>query len=478
MIFVFLPRKMRLQNLMRRVCGVAESCRFMATCAFVIGYPGAGKSWALQKFLKKGEGAGLTFNACSSEPPNAAWLETADKKIVVIGRFAGRHPATSGVTETSACQGADRIAAGVGTKAVRDSFKPFKDAGTQLVIVDTIRSTLLNMGTMDAARAAGFRVCILELNTPHGVAQERARARSVNESTAAKASVQKHFEKWTTARQRWRSVEGYEEHTSASLDTWLSSFLPLPGAGPVSAGQARGIRDALHQALRAAGARLDIHENHTNVYVLPGDNPHNCLVRVILYSGLGLNPASRAGRKLRIHLALGGDRAGRDLEPVLSQVLGKVGVAHTFEDRASKSRHRRSLISEASFDVIAKCVVDAHAELQTQYQSGAVEAAPEPAVPVQAAPAPQSTTSPAPLPPPRRTQAYEKKRRQPDEPTSNAVECNICFEQLCDKRWRLACGHARTCLECIEQIQREKQRSEWKCPECKVRFREASVVYL
>ena len=68
--------------------------------------------------------------------------------------------------DQSMCQGADRIFAGVGTAAVRKCFSKFMASGAELVVIDTIRSTLLNENTMDAARAAGFVVRILELNAP------------------------------------------------------------------------------------------------------------------------------------------------------------------------------------------------------------------------------------------------------------------------------------------------------------------------
>ena len=347
------------------------------TCAFLIGYPGAGKSTAVSQLIDACEIMHGQLRACTV--PHAAWLESNDNRIVVVGRFAGRHADTGGVTEQSMCQGADRIFAGVGTAAVRQCFSKFKALGAELVVIDTIRSTLLNENTVDAARAAGFDVRILELNTSFEVAQQRAIARSRSERREAVLSVERHLNMWSTRREQWRKAQGYQLHSSDSLRQWLMQYIkPLQQAAPaLSATHAplplpkskQDRRKLLEQALRDAGARLDVHQNHTNVFVLPGDDAYNCLVRVVSNRGMGSSDDIRSGRRGRIphiHLALGSDtKQGhhRDLQQHLRLELERAGAVFTFEPRASKARHRLSVITDAPFPMLAECVCAAHAAL-------------------------------------------------------------------------------------------------------------------
>ena len=292
------------------------------TCAFLIGYLGAGKSTAVSQLVDACEKKGGQLRACSV--PHAAWLESTDNRIIVVGRFAGRHADTGSVTDQSMCQGADRIFAGVGTAAIRKCFSEFMASGAELVFIDTIRSTLLNENTMDAARAAGFVVRILELNTPFKVAEQRAIARSSSERKEALDSVRMHLDTWSTRREQWRKAQGYQLHSADSLRQCLVQYVgPLEQPAPAAPAplplpeNKHDRRERLEQALRDAGARLDVHSNHTNVFVVPGDDAYNCLVRVVTNRGMGssddIQCSGRRGRIPHIHLALGSDtKRGHD----------------------------------------------------------------------------------------------------------------------------------------------------------------------
>ena len=49
----------------------------------------------------------------------------------------------------------------------------------------------------------------------------------------------------------------------------------------------------------------------------------------------------------------------------------------------------------------------------------------------------------------------------------DTVECIMCFEPL-EQRYLLPdCGHTKTCLTCIEKLNRERTKLDRKCPECR-----------
>ena len=190
-----------------------------AWLVYVVGVPGSGKSTLMEMLIREIEAA----QDCAMIPQLQGggaclpWLQgvVCGAPVVLVGRWAGKHPMCAGNGEKAADggmirgQGADRVPPGVGTRHLMDLLPSWRLAGVRMVVADSILPKVLCPGVVSSAVAAGFEVVVIELDTPLDECTKRWKLRESTADPQRLAQVcpliEKMTKKWLLSANPWRS---------------------------------------------------------------------------------------------------------------------------------------------------------------------------------------------------------------------------------------------------------------------------------
>ena len=124
---------------------------------FVLGRPGAGKSTCVRSAFDL-DHDGQNWSAVAL-PTKAAWLESSDGAVMLLGRYGGFHKNGVGKNRGSTADGCDRLHNGTTNTPMKEAIASFAASPqTRLVVAEGVCGSVLNKPFVEEATRLGFDV--------------------------------------------------------------------------------------------------------------------------------------------------------------------------------------------------------------------------------------------------------------------------------------------------------------------------------
>ena len=209
----------------------AQPAQKPSTLLMVLGWQGAGKTTLVKQLIDSAtDWSSIQGGTANRE--DASRLQRPG--AVVFGKWQGFQPDGSS-TKAGRLDGCDRLEGPSGElEQCKRAVARLAPAGVRLFVTDGV--ALLNRPFVDAARHAGLRVRLVELDVPADVAAARQQARDGPNGRACD---------WAAKREKWRGDPGWESMQPAALLRTLQTLLvESNGAGSPADDEADGAEAA------------------------------------------------------------------------------------------------------------------------------------------------------------------------------------------------------------------------------------------